>query len=135
MKQVSIKGMLEFTASCGFLFAVAPSRDFVLYGIVCAVLAIWSMRVSRWELRWLLCNWLVACGSLCLGLACLEHSFLAGADSDHAAHFWLHCGCALIVWAPLAGVNGFLFLAEWLRADRPHPSRTRWTLQRPQKML
>ena len=125
MKQVSLKGMLEFTAVCGFLFAVGPAQDFVLYGIAGAVCAIWSLRVSRWPLRWLLFNWLAACGSICLGLACLEQAFLSGEPAYHAPDYWILCGCGLIVWTPLAGVNGFLFLAELLYWDRAGQTKTR----------
>jgi hypothetical protein len=114
MNQVSLKSMLEFTAGCGFLFAVGPAGDLILYGITLAAFAIWSLRVSRWAIRWLLFNWLSACSSICFGLACLEQGFLRGQPGSHAANFWLLCGCGLIVWTPLAGINGLLFLAELL---------------------
>ncbi len=116
--QFSLKGMLEFTASCGFLFAIGPACDLIVYGIAGAVFATWSLRISHWPLRWLLFNWLSACSSIFLGLACLEQGFLGGESSYSAADYWLLCGCGLIVWTPLAGVNGFLFLAELLSCDR-----------------
>jgi hypothetical protein len=118
MNQISLKGMLEFTAAFGFLFAVGPACDLIVYGIASAVFAIWSLRISRWPLRWLLFNWLSACSSIFLGLACFEQGFLGGEPGYDAADYWLLCGCGLIVWTPLAGVNGFLFLAELLYWDR-----------------
>ncbi len=125
MNQVSLKGMMEFTACCGFVFAVGPTCDSILFGIAGSVLAIWSLRVSRWAIRWLLFNWLAAFSSICLGLACLEQAFLGGDPGYHAADYWLLCGCGLIVWTPLAGVNGFLFLAELLSWDRTGQKETR----------
>ena len=126
MHQVNLKGMLEFTAGCGFLFAISSSRDLFLYGIACVVLAIWSLRISRWTLRWLVFNWMLACGSIFFGLACLEQAFLAGEIGFTATNYWLFAGCALIVWTPLAVVNGFLFLAELsAESGRPAPTRHR----------
>lgn len=125
MNQFSLKGMLEFTAGCGFLFAVGPACDLIVYGIAGAVFAIWSLRISRWPLRWLLFNWLSACGSIFLGLACLEQGFLGGEPGNGAVDYWLLCGCGLIVWTPLAGVNGFLFLGELLYWDRTSQKQTR----------
>jgi len=125
MNQVSLKGMLEFTSACGFLFAVGPARDLILYGIACAVLAIWSLRIDGWAIRWLFFNWLGACSSIFLGLACLEYAFLGGEPGNGAADYWFFCGCALIVWTPLAAINGLLFLAEWLCWNRGWESKRR----------
>lgn len=125
MNQFSLRGILELTASCGFVFAVGPACDVIVYGITCTVLAIWSLRISRWPLRWLLFNWLSACSSVFFGLACFDHALLGGEPGHDAIDYWLLCGCGLIVWTPLAGVNGFLFLAELVSWDRRGQKQTR----------
>lgn len=118
MKQISLKGMLEFTAGCGFVCAIGPGQDAILNGITCAVIAIWSLRVSRSQLRWILFNIFAGCSSICFGVACLEQAFLTGEQGFKAADYWLLCGCGLIVWTPLACLNAFLFLTEYLRSVR-----------------
>jgi hypothetical protein len=46
--------------------------------------------------------------------------FLGGEPGLESANYWLLCGCAaLVVWTPLAVINGCLFLAELLYWDRP----------------
>lgn len=120
MKQISLRGMLECTAACGFLFAIAPARSMPLYGFCFAVLAIWSLRASRWAVRWLLVNWMGAWSAIFFGLACLERSFVDRADYDKIDH-WLFGGLGLIVWGVLAAANGIPFFAEsfcWDPTDR-----------------
>jgi hypothetical protein len=127
MNQVSLKGMLELTAACGFLFTIAPARSMVLYGFCFAVLAIWSLRASRWAVRWLLVNWMGAWSAIFLGLACLEHT-LAGEAAYQAIDHWVFAGLGLIVWGCLAAANGIPFLAEslsWDPIDRDEPRERR----------
>lgn len=127
MNQISLRGMLECTAACGFLFTIAPARSLALYGFCFAVLAIWSLRASRWALRWLLVNWTGAFSAFFFGLACLEHSLLHRPNYDSLDH-WLVLGFGLIVWGLLAAANGIPFFAEtfsWDPTDRTgaEPSR------------
>jgi hypothetical protein len=116
MNQISLRGMLECTAACGFLFAIAPARSMALYGFCFAVLTIWSLRASRWAVRWLLVNWMGAGSAIFFGLACLEYS-LVNRPAYDSIDYWLFGGCGLIVWGLLAAANGIPFFAETFRWD------------------
>ena len=121
----NLKSILEFTACCGFLFAVGPEGDLVLYAIAGVVFTIWSLRVSHDSLRWTLFNGLIALTSIFLGLACLEKAFLSAQTNYDLSIWWVIGGCALFVWTPLAGINGLLFLSRWLIYERAVPAESR----------
>ena len=125
MKQFGLKGMLEFAAACGFLFTISSTVDFVAYAIACAVVAVWSLRIRNWAIRYCIFNWLVACSSIWVGLACLEQALITSQADYNPTELWLLFGCAAMVWAPLAGVIGFVFFAEWWGRDE--------TLERTQR--
>ena len=125
MRQISLMGMLELTACCGFLFAVIPSGDLVAYGIAMGVVSIWSLRISRWTIRWMMFNWLIAATSIVVGLACINQMLSLPDATSESARFWLYTGCALLLWAPLAAVNGFLFMGEFLSWPNRHHRRLR----------
>ncbi len=122
MKQVSLKGLLEFTAGCGFLFAMGPGDSFALYGFAFAVLAVWSLRAKQWAVRLALFSWMSGFSSICFGAACLERAFLYGETAALWLNLWLWGGFAMIVAAPLALINGCLFAIEaWIS---PHAKRS-----------
>ena len=128
MHQVSLKGMLEVTACCGLVFTMWPSGDMVAYGLCFAVLSLWSLRASRWTIRWLLVNWLGAISAVCFGFACAEHAILAVAPGTAASDYWLVSGLGFIVWGILAGINGIPFFVEALcngNANPTHPALRR----------
>ena len=112
MRQISLSGLLEFTAGCGFLFAIGWGGSFALYGFVFAVLAVWSLRIQHWEWRLAWCNWLSACSAVLFGVACLERAFLDAEPANFDLNLWLWCGFSLIVTAPLAVINGCLFAVD-----------------------
>ena len=115
--------MLEFTAGCGFLFAIGWGRSFALYGFVFAVLALWSLRIKHWGWRLAICNWLSACSAVLFGAAALEQAFLFGDPTSYFLNLWLWCGFSLIVAAPLAVINGCLFAVDaWKSASPRRPT-------------
>ena len=123
MKQVSLIGMLEFTAGCGFLFAIGPGRPLALYGFTFAVLALWSLRVKHWAQRMALFHWLAAMSALLFGAACLEQAFVLTDPTTFLMNLWMWFGFALIVITPLAMVNGILFAIEaWTAPPRRRTS-------------
>lgn len=114
--------MLEFTAGCGFLFAMGPDRPLALYGFAFGVLSIWSLRVKHWALRMALCQWLASICAFLLGVASLERAFTAQ-PGVFSLNLWMWLGFSLVVAAPLAMVNGCLFaVTSW--ASAPHRKRT-----------
>ena len=119
MRQVSLKGMLEVTAGCGLIFTMWPTRDLIAYSVCFAVLALWSLRASSWQVRWLMVNWLGAISAICLGFACAEHALLNVAPGYPVSEYWLIAGLGFLVWGVLAGINGIPFLVEMLCAGPP----------------
>ena len=116
MRQISLKGLMELTAGCGFLFAIGLGGSFTLYGFVFAVLAVWSLRIRHleWRLAW--CSWWAAFSATLFGFASLERAFLVGDPANVYLNLWLWCGFTLIVAAPLAVINGCLFAVDaWKR--------------------
>lgn len=118
MPQVGLKGLLEFTAACGFLFAMSTTVDLVSYALACGVVAMWSLRITSTSIRWWIFSWLIGCFLSCVGLACLEQGLTIADPDQQPADYWLLLGCGAIVLAPLAIVIGAVFLADWIGRDR-----------------
>ena len=104
--------MFEVMAGCGLIFAVLPYRDFVLFTLVFAILAVWSFRVTNWPVRVCLIVWLGGCCVLCLGLACIEQGstpmFLEARRTN--PEYLVFFGTMTATLGAIAGVTGLTLL-------------------------
>ena len=114
---MSLIGLLEFTAACGFLFATGRDAPIWLYGFVFAILALWSLRIRNPTVRFAVCHWIASISGALFGIASLERAFRMADPTTYLMCLWVWCGFALLAAAPLAFLNGCLFSIEaWSQA-------------------
>ena len=85
--QFKLHALFEITAGCGLVFAVLPYRDFVLFTVVFAILAVWCVRVPSWPVRMSLMVWLGGCCVFFLGLVCIEQALTPMFREAHLSNY------------------------------------------------